>query len=280
MRWPPKIIGRLAFMTCLLGHGLTASASFLDTDFYCRTYGCAVVHDGQQYDIYDNYIFAQNRCCVAPGSQMIPWTQNFGQLNLTDSLNKHIGPNASQSMLMGISLNGANTQSALDFNGYLDASDSFTAFAMNANTDIKLEGLGRQYSHSFFITSRNVRFSLRAQASIANSTLDFANTIKLNDIKIDASISARGKDGSFRYGRRATRSNIITLSDVNTLGDLQAVPKKVFDFRRFAGIRRRNGSLSQQTLRLDFLYTMPDYDLSMGIGSLNIDMVFDLYKEP
>ena len=259
----------------------TALASFLDSDFYCRTYGCAVVHDGQQFDIYDNYVFNGNYCCVAPGSKMIPYTQNFGQLNLTNSLNAHIGPNADQSMIMGISQNGQNiSQSVLDYNGYLDASDQFSAFVMSTNTDIKLDGIGKSYSHSFFITSRNTRFSLRAKASIANATLDFANTIDLDDIKIDASYSGLGNDGGFSYGRRARTNNITILSDVDNLGDLQANPKRVFRFDRFSGIRRRNGDLNDQTIRLDFLYTMPDYDLSMGIGSLNIDVEFDLYKEP
>lgn len=262
---------------------LPASASFLDSDFWCRTYGCAVVHDGQNFDIYDNYIFAQGRCCVAPGTKMIPYSNSFGQFNLTGSLNKHLGPNSNQGMMFGITQNGATvSQHILDNgDGYLDAADSFsTGFSINSMTDIRLDGPGKAYSHSFFITSRNTRFSLRALASIANSSGDFSNTLSLKDIKLNASYSRRGNDGGFRYGRRARTSNITVLSDVNNLGDLQASSKRVFRFDRIRGIRRRNGNLNDQTIRLDFLYTMPNYDLSMGTGSLNVDLVFDLYKEP
>ncbi len=278
-----KFLKLLASIVAVFGWQIPAYASFLDSDFWCRTYGCAVVHDGQNFDIYDNYIFATGSCCVAAGAQMIPYSNNFGQFNLTDSLSEHVGPNANQGMMIGITQGGNTISQALndDGDGYLDAGDSFGGvFTMGTLTDIALDGPGKAYSHSFFITSRNTRFSLRALASIANSTQDFSNTISLNDIKIEAGVTRRGNDAGFRYGRRATSSNITTFSDVNDLGDLQATSTKMFQFDRFSGIRRRNGDLNDQTIRLDFLYTMPDYDMSMGVGSLNIDMVFDLYKEP
>lgn len=270
-------------MLVMFGWQITANASFLDDDFWCRTYGCAVVHDGQDYDIYDNYIFATSSCCVAVGSQMRPYTNNFGTFNKTGSLDKHLGPDAGQGMMIGITQDGNTVSQTLndDGDGYLDAGDNFGGvFTMGTLTDIALDGPGKSYSHSFFITSRNTRFSLRSTASIASSTHDFASTISLNDIKIDAEFTRRGTDGGFRYGRRARSNNITVLSDVDDLGDLQAMPTKMFQFDRFSGIRRRNGNINDQTIRLDFLYTMPDYDMSMGIGSLNIDMVFDLYREP
>lgn len=283
MRNGRTYIKALSTLAVIIGWQTTAYASFLDDDFWCRTYGCAVVHDGQNYDIYDNYIFATNSCCVAAGTQMIPYSNNFNGLNLTDSLNKHTGPNSGQAMMMGITQDGSTISNSLndDGDGYLDVGDSFGGvFSMNSQTDIALDGPGKAYSHSFFITSRNTKFSLKAIASIANSTQDFSNTLSLNDIKIDAEFTKRGNDVGFRYGRRALSNNITVLSDVDDLGDLQASPTKMFEFNRFSGIRHRNGDINDQTIRLDFLYTMPDYDMSMGIGSLNIDMVFDLYKEP
>jgi hypothetical protein len=50
-------------------------------------------------------------------------------------------------------------------------------------------------------------------------------------------------------------------------------------FRNFNGIRIRNADIDEQTIRLDFLYTMPEYDLSMGVGSMDINVVFDFYRE-
>jgi len=271
-----------AVLSIVSGWQTTAYASFLDSDFWCRTYGCVVVHDGQNYDIYDNYLFAQGQCCVPNGTPMIPYSRQFGEFNLTDSLDANQAPNADQSMMFGIAQNGVITQSLQDDgNGFLDAADSFASgFVMNATTNIALDGPGRQYSHSFFITSRNVRFSLRGLSSINSATQDFANTLSLSDINIDAAVTRRGNDDGFRFGRRATTNNITVYNGVTDLGDLQALPTRVFQFNRFAGIRRRNGDLNEQTIRLDFLYTMPDYDMSMGVGSLNIDVLYDLYKEP
>ena len=283
MRLSLKLGQIFAFLILMSGWQTTAYASFLDDDFWCRTYGCVVVHDGQNYDIYDNYQFAQGQCCVPNGTPMIPYTRQFGAFNLTGTLDTNQAPDSDQSMMMGITQNGNTISQSLtdDGDGFLDASDSFAnAFIMNANTNIALDGPGRQYSHSFFISSRSTRFSLRGLASINNSTQDFANTISLSDIRIDAAFTRRGNDDGFRYGRRARTNNINVFNNVNDLGDLQATPTRVFQFNRFSGIRRRNGNLNDQTIRLDFLYTMPSYDLSMGIGSLNIDVLYDIYKEP
>ena len=261
----------------------SAHASFLDTDFWCRTYGCAVVHDGVNYDIYDNWQFASNSCCVPIGGQMIDFYTRAGNTNVTGLLGG-TGPNLpdqDEGFMFGITQDGntVNTSILDDGDGFLDASDSFGAFTLNPNTDIRLGGPGRSYSHSFFISSRNTRFSLRALASISNATGDFSNTIQLGDIKLTPSFTASGNDGGFQFGSRANTSNIQIVSGVDDLGDLTGVPTQVMNFGRQSGIRQRNGDIDEQTIRLDFLYEMPDYDLSMGTGRLNVDVEFDFYRE-
>ena len=64
------------------------------------------------------------------------------------------------------------------------------------------------------------------------------------------------------------------------MNDLSGVPATLFNFSQFDGIRQSEGDLNDQTIRLDFLYEVPVYDLSMGVGSLNVDVVFDFYREP
>jgi len=216
----------------------SAHASFLDTDFWCRTYGCAVVHDGVNFDADEGFMF-------------------------------------------GITQDGSTINASIfdDGDGYLDAGDVFGAFTLNPNTDILLDGPGRAYSRSFFISSRNTRFSLRALASITNASGDFSNTIQLGDIKLTPTITATGNDGGFQFGSRANTSNIQIVSGVDDLGDLTGIPTQVMNFGRRQGIRQRNGDIDTQTIRLDFLYEMPDYDMSMGTGSLNVDVQFDFYRE-
>lgn len=261
----------------------SAQASFLDTDFWCRTYGCAVVHDGSNYDIYDNWLFASNSCCVPVGGQMIDFYVRAGNTNVTGSLggNGAVTPDFDEGSMFGITQDGSTINASLfdDGDGFLDASDTLGAFSLNPNTDILLDGPGKSYSHSFFISSRNTRFSLRALASIANSTGDFSNTIQLGDIKLTPSFNASGNDGGFQFGSRANTSNIQIVSGVDDLGDLTGVPTQIMNFGRQQGIRQRNGDIDEQTIRLDFLYEMPDYDFSMGTGSLNVDVTFDFYRE-
>ena len=274
-----KILAGIA-LACVAS---SAQASFLDTDFWCRTYGCAVVHDGSNYDIYDNYMFASNRCCVAVGSQMIDFYTRAGNTNITGLIGGtgQNPPDSDEGFMFGITQNGSaiNTSIIDDGDGFLDASDSLGAFMLNPNTDILLDGPGKSYSHSFFISSRNTRFSLRALASISNSTGDFSNTIQLGDIKLTPSFNAAGNDGGFQFGSRANTSNIQIVSGVDDLGDLTGVPTQIMNFGRQQGIRQRNGDIDEQTIRLDFLYEMPEYDMSMGTGSLNIDVAFDFYRE-
>ena len=86
-------------------------------------------------------------------------------------------------------------------------------------------------------------------------------------------------NGGFDYGRRANSSNIQIVSGVDDLGDLTGGPTQIMNFGRFNGIRRGNADIDEQSIRLDFLYEMPDYDMSMGVGSLNIDVAFDFYRE-
>ena len=261
----------------------SAHASFLDTDFWCRTYGCAVVHDGVNYDIYDNYLFRSNRCCVPIGGQMIDYYIRAENTNVTGLLGGTGSdlPNADEGFMFGIAQDGSTVNTSLfdDGDGFLDAGDALSAFTLNPNTDILLDGPGKSYSHSFFISSLNTRFSLRALASISNSTGDFSNTIQLGDIKLTPSFNATGNDGGFQYGTRANTSNIQIVSGVDDLGDLTGVPTQIMNFGRQAGIRQGFGGIDTQTIRLDFLYEMPEYDFSMGTGSLNIDVVFDFYRE-
>lgn len=260
-----------------------ARASFLDTDFWCRTYGCVVVHDGEDYDIYDNWQFTTNSCCVPVGGQMINFFIRAGNTNVTGEIggNGVIGPNEEQSMLFGITQDGNSINTTLldDGDGYLDAGDSFSAFTLNPNTDLRLDGRGKAYSHSFFISSRNTRFSMRALATINDVSGDFANTLQLGDIKLTPTVRATGNDQGFQFGSRANTANIQIVNGVDDLGDLTGQPTQIMNFGRRQGIRQRNGDIDTQTIRLDFLYEMPDYDLSMGVGSLNVDVAFDFYRE-
>jgi len=263
-----------------LASAAPASASFLDSDFWCRTYGCAVVYDSQTYEIYDVYQFATYSCCVAYGSPMPTYYNPIQSLRTTGTTDI---PDAAPAAGEGFGFDIIDGSQIItrndDGDGYLDASDNFSAFTLSSNTDLQLDSKGQAYSHSFWISSRNTRFSLRARASISEVSGDFSNTLTLGDIKLDTNVSESGNDNGFEYGSRANDGSITILTGIDDLGDLESSPTRLINFGRFNGIRQRNGDLAEQTIRIDFNYRMPDYDMSMGIGEMNVDVIFDFYRE-
>lgn len=273
----PKLAVLSAALLC---SAAPAAASFLDTDFYCQTYGCAVIYDSENYQIYDNYIFATGQCCVAFGQPM-PTYYNLNQTFRTTGTTDAVDAKPSNGQGFGFDIVDGNQRRSRidDGDGYLDASDTYSAFSLSNHTDLKLDTRGQSYSHSFWITSRDTRFSLRARAALGSASGDFANTLTLGDIQLGTNISTRGTDDGFSYGSDTRTNRITILSGIDDLSDLASSPTRLIHFGRAGGIRRRDGDLGEQTIRLDFNYTMPDYDMSMGIGELNIDVVFDLYRE-
>ena len=253
-----------------------AQASFLDTDFWCRTYGCAVVHDGTTYDIYDNWQFATQSCCVPVGGEMIDYYVRAGVPNVTGTLDRAgPGPGPGQNQMIEV-VNGTGTFAVLDDgDGFLDAADTLGAFTLTPDTDINVSG--RQYSHSFFISSRDTAFSVRALAQISARSGVLGDTVGLGDIKLTPSMSVRGNDGGFDYGAGANASNAMIVTGVNDLGDLATRPTQIFDFSN--DIRVGNGDIDEQSIRLDFLYELPAYDMSMGAGALEVDVEFNFYRE-
>ena len=276
-------LNRLYLSVALLSVATTAQASFLDTDFWCRNYGCVVVHDGENYDIYDNWQFASESCCVPYGGEMIDYYVRAGTPNVTGTLTRVTDalPDDLQGMMLGVTEDGSTFTASIvdDGDGFLDAGDAMSAFTLSPNTSLRLAGEAQRYSHSFFITSRNTRFSIRARAQIANATGDFADTIQLGDIKLTPSLTERGNDGGFDFGSRARANSVTIVSGVDDLGDLAGGPTQIMLFDRRNGIRQRNGDIDEQSVRLDLLYEMPEYDFSKGVGSLNIDVAFDFYRE-
>lgn len=272
-----------AFLLWLYAVPVFAQSSFLDNDFWCRTYGCVVVHSGAGSDIYDNWQFASNSCCVPAGSPMIAFSTNVPGTNLTGTLTDSTTdrPTALDSNILGISQNGTTVTQTLtdDGDGYLDAADSFTAFEVNTITRLLFDPNGRQYSHSFFITSRNTRFSLRATSSITNATGDFASTLNLDDISLNTRFTQTGSDDGFNFGSATNVNNISNAIGINDLGDVTAPATTVMNFNRNAGIRAGNSTISNQVIRLDFLYTLPTYNFSMGTGSMEAQVVFDFHNE-
>lgn len=263
-----------------------AQASWLDSDFYCRVYGCVVVHDGFTFDVYDNYIFSTGGT-VPVGGRMIPWTgnpfQGSGAVNpvITGTRTEgfHAVPLQDQSVVLGIDLNGDGSPDRLstDANGsgFLDASDSLDPFELTMTTDLVAADTSAQ--RSFYLSSRT-DFYLTAEARLIGATDQFNSANLLNDVEFRYGVTRNGADDGMSFGANARTGNFIrSLGNANSVADLLGAPTQILEFRN--AIRRRDSAdLPSQSIRFDYVYGFGGYDLSMGDGHLQYEIEFDFYN--
>lgn len=282
------MVSQFAAKLCILA-GLVALASgparadsWLDSDFYCRTYGCVVVHDGYTFDVYDNYVFATGGT-VPRGGQMIPWAgnpfQGMGAVNPvftgTRTEGFHMVPVQEEGVLLGIDQSGdgiIDIGPQANQRGFLDASGVFEAFALEPES--RLVAAETAAMRSFYLSSRT-GFYLRAQARLVGPGSSFATTDRLANIAFLFEVTEEGNDDGMRFGQDARAS--YRLYTVANVGDLAAGPTDLIEFRN--AIRRRSSDdLPSQSIRFDYTYGFEDYDLSMGAGHLRYSIEFDFYN--
>ena len=168
----------------------------------------------------------------------------------------------------------------------LDANDSYSAFGLDADTDIDLLGGGQRASR-FFVAS-NVAFDLYGQASNFTATGDFSSMDYSNiRYRLDYNVSGGGT-GVNRWGDSAQDPAVggsgVVLGQNNsfTLDDIAAAPTKVFDGgRRTAS---SPGSIMQQAVGFRSRYNLigatingNNYDFSQGVGSVFADITYTVY---
>ena len=263
-----------------------AEASWLDSDFYCRVYGCVVVHDGFTFDVYDNYIFATGGQ-VPPNGRMIPWTGNpfegAGAVNPvftgTRTEGFHNIPLQDQSARLGIDTNGDGVADIEPGGGsdagFLDAGDAMNPFAITANTD--LTSVDTSAQRSFYLSSRT-DFYLSAQVFPLNAPNDLNKTSRFNQIDFRYQLTRNGSDDGMDFGDNARRGNLFRpIGNVTNLGDIFGQPTNIMEFRQ--DIRQReSASLPSQSVRFDYVYGFRNYDLSMGAGDMRYRIEFDFYN--
>ena len=263
-----------------------ASASWLDSDFYCRTYGCIVVHDGFSFDVYDNYVFATGGT-VPVGGRMIPWTgnpfQGTGGVNpvVTGSRTEgfHTIPLQDQSVILGIDTTGDGIPDRLpsdsNNNGFLDAGDSMDPFTLTLETDLVAADTSAQ--RSFYLSSRT-DFYVTAESRLIGPGGGLDSVDQLQNIGLEYGVTRRGQDDGMSFGSNTRNGNYIRqIGTINDLGDILGTPTRILEFRN--SIRQRDSaSLPSQSVRFDYVYGFEGYDLSMGDGHLQYEIEFDFYN--
>lgn len=263
-----------------------AGASWIDSDFYCRVYGCVVVHDGFSFDVYDNYVFATGGT-VPVGGRMIAWTgnpfQGAGGVNpvITGTRTEgfHTVPLEDQSVILGIDTDGDGVPDRLPFDnnsdGFLDAGDNLDPFNVSLSTDLVAADTSAQ--RSFYLSSRT-DFFLTAEARLIGPTDGFNTANLLNRIDFDYGVTRQGVDDGMAFGADTRNGNYIrTIAGIDTVGDLFGSATEIMEFTN--SIRRRNAAdLPSQSVRFDYVYGFSGYDLSMGDGHLQYELEFDFYN--
>ncbi|MEL7232573.1 MAG: hypothetical protein AAGJ85_08700 [Pseudomonadota bacterium] len=282
-----KSLGRSALIAGLsLASAAPAAASWLDSDFYCRVYGCVIVHDGFTFDVYDNYVFATGGT-VAPGQPMIAWTGNpfdgAGEVNPVITGTRTEGlyavPLEDQGVTLGIDTNGDGTPDRLPVdangNGFLDASDSLDPFALTSST--RLVSATSSAQRSFYLSSRT-DFYVVAESRLLGTPDALNDPAQLSNISFLYDVTRSGTDDGMRFGQNARGGNYIrTFGNADDLLDLYQVPTQIMEFRN--SIRLRDAvDLPSQSIRFDYVYDFEDYDLSLGEGHLQYEIEFSFYN--
>lgn len=263
-----------------------AQASWIDSDFYCRVYGCVIAHDGFTFDVYDNYDFATGSE-IGQRERMIRWTgnpvQGVGGVNpvITGSRTEgfHSVPVDDQSVILGIDLDGDGTPDRLpsDANGtgFLDAGDSLDPFNLSMSTSLVAADTSAQ--RSIYLTSRT-DFFLTAEARLVGPDSPFNSPDALSNVDFSFGLTRQGVDDGMAFGADARTGNFFrTIRNIDTISDLYGGPQRLIVFRD--DIRLRDSTeMGAQSIRFDYVYGFGDYDLSMGDGHLQYEIEFDFYN--
>ncbi len=196
-----------------------------------------------------------------------------GSLNATPDASVSLGANPFD--ITGATSGGTFNDTGTDA-GFLDANDSFDAFGLDQNTDVS--ATGATFESSFYVAS-NTAFAIDAVAStVAANTANF----DLTDVGYALSVTSTGTDGGLNFGGDAqfphsggtaggVSATVATLDDMSSAANV------------FTGDQRTAltpGSIVDQSVRFDAEYSLggaTGYDLSMGVGSIEANVVYTVY---
>ena len=266
-----------------------APASPLDTDSNCLNYGCVMVHDGNDTDVYDFYDPGTGTT-VLSGSALIyragnPY-QGSGPVNMvfTDTLTPVTPtslPGPGFGALLGIDQDNKEPAEVLvndnNSDGYLDAADTLASYAIDESRT-RVIFTSRELRHSFYVAS-NTPFDIYAIGTVLAQTGDLATSVSAQEIEVEVSATASGVDGGMSYGQDAVLRQFKT---VKKLGDLTAGYTLISSFNLADGTHNTANTdthVYEHSVRLDVLYTLPEFRMTMGMGDFLFQVQYNFFAQ-
>lgn len=157
--------------------------------------------------------------------------------------------------------------------GVLDAADSFSAFTLDADTDIAVDGLVQE--SSFYVAS-NTAFNINATATATTET-----GFTLADVGYSLAVTETGTADGLAFGSAAQFPGGSATGGVETSITNLALMTGALPV--FVGTQRTAetaGSIAEQSVRFDATYTLggaAGYDLSQGAGEVEAAVVYTVF---
>lgn len=153
--------------------------------------------------------------------------------------------------------------------GALDALDTFTAWALDATSDISFTAT---QNHSFYVAS-NSPFRIHAVTGAATGTGDLAS-LAMTAISWSMAENVNGTDGGVTYGMNA-QTTVPTFSAGTDLSTFAGAGAEAVN----ATVRTAAsaGTILGHSVRFTATYGL-NYDLSMGAGTLEVPVTYTIYS--
>jgi len=268
----------------------TAFASVIDRPFFKVT-GAVVVWGATNFDetagvapVVSDFVLLTPASGTA-GADLIStdvYTVVTGSLDPISNVGDTSSGASSVTPVVGQTSGGIFTDNGST--GILDAADALTAFGVDAtNTDVG-DGLVGAHKSSFYVAS-NAAFDIFAQTSNVIATGDFSTaSMDESNISFEMDIVVAGNDG-LAFGANAQDPSGASgvVASIDSLDDL-STQAKVFDGGQRTAASR--GSLAEQSVKFDLTYELDsdtatagiqDYDLSLGVGTLQADVTYTIF---
>lgn len=277
-RWARRVV--LALLACLLPWGAAVGAAEpapLFDSVLCRLLGCAVISNGQQWQLY---VLGGE-----PGRPARLWASSDGRQAIGTIEGDHraasAAPGEGEGTGLGVDLDGDSVADLLvdvEADGFLDAGDHLPAFPLTASSQLSLAQ--RQLQHSFWLAA-NGPVALYGEARLTLQEGDLATGFDASEVAMELEVGGVDGPGSPGSGGHLPAGLEVDFG-LRQLSDLMAGPRRFLSLAQgsVAGGPAAVGGhdVRRHLLHIALRYHFAGYDLSQGMGELAAEVEYSIYN--